>query len=144
MDNYQWNENEPLSEINVTPFVDVLLVLLIIFMITAPIINQVVKVDLPQDNYSKDKINKSKKTLKISLNKDGIIFIDNLKIGLMTKNKNKFIQELIKWKENKNDFDTVDIIADKNVNYGKLIPIIARLKELGINLNLIIEPLKQN
>ena len=62
----------------------------------------------------------------------------------MTKNKNKFIQELIKWKENKNDFDTVDIIADKNVNYGKLIPIIARLKELGINLNLIIEPLKQN
>ena len=144
MDNYQWNENEPLSEINVTPFVDVLLVLLIIFMITAPIINQVVKVDLPQDNYSKDKINKSKKTLKISLNKDGIVFIDNLKIGLMTENKKKFIQELIKWKENKNDFDTVDIIADKNVNYGKLIPIIARLKELGINLNLIIEPLKQN
>ncbi len=46
-----WEENEPLSEINVTPFVDVLLVLLIIFMVTAPIVNHVIQVDLPQDSY---------------------------------------------------------------------------------------------
>ena len=56
MGNSQWQENEPLSDINVTPFVDVLLVLLIIFMITAPIINHVIKVDLPKDSYNQDKM----------------------------------------------------------------------------------------
>ena len=50
-----WEENEPLSEINVTPFVDVLLVLLIIFMVTAPIVNHVIQVDLPEDSYNQDK-----------------------------------------------------------------------------------------
>ena len=44
-----------MRDINVTPFVDVLLVLLIIFMVTAPIINHVVQVELPKDSYSQDR-----------------------------------------------------------------------------------------
>ena len=63
MGNSQWQENEPLSDINVTPFVDVLLVLLIIFMITAPIVNHVIKVDLPKDSYSQDKMKPVQKPL---------------------------------------------------------------------------------
>ncbi len=45
-----WEENEPLSDFNVTPFVDVLLVLLIIFMVTAPIVNHVIQVLIKVNN----------------------------------------------------------------------------------------------
>ena len=75
MGNSQWQENEPLSDINVTPFVDVLLVLLIIFMITAPIINHVIKVDLPKDSYNQDKMKPVQTPLRITLDKEGVVYV---------------------------------------------------------------------
>ena len=75
MGNSQWQENEPLSDINVTPFVDVLLVLLIIFMITAPIINHVIKVDLPKDSYNQDKMKPVQTPLRIVLDKEGVCLL---------------------------------------------------------------------
>ena len=76
-----WEENEPLSEINVTPFVDVLLVLLIIFMVTAPIVNHVIQVDLPQDSYNKDVMKPLQEPLKLVIDKSGILYIGKTRIG---------------------------------------------------------------
>ena len=74
------DQNEPLSEINVTPFVDVLLVLLIIFMVTAPIVNHVIQVDLPQDSYNKDVMKPLQEPLKLVIDKSGILYLSLIHI----------------------------------------------------------------
>ena len=76
-----WEENEPLSEINVTPFVDVLLVLLIIFMVTAPIVNHVIQVDLPEDSYNQDVMKPLQEPLKVVIDKAGVLYLGNTRIG---------------------------------------------------------------
>ena len=63
------DNNGMMSEINVTPFVDVMLVLLIIFMITAPMMNQGVQVELPKADA--DNLSSEEKTLVLSVDKDG-------------------------------------------------------------------------
>ena len=91
MGNSQWQENEPLSDINVTPFVDVLLVLLIIFMITAPIINHVIKVDLPKDSYNQDKMKPVQTPLRITLDKEGVVYVGETRIGDSLNEENQGI-----------------------------------------------------
>ena len=86
-----WEENEPLSEINVTPFVDVLLVLLIIFMVTAPIVNHVIQVDLPQDSYNKDLMKPLKEPLKLVIDKSGILYIGKTRIGDSTEDESQIV-----------------------------------------------------
>ena len=81
MGNSQWQENEPLSDINVTPFVDVLLVLLIVFMVTAPIIHHVIKVELPEDRYDQDKMKPIQNPLRIVLDQEGTVYIGETRIG---------------------------------------------------------------
>ena len=129
MGNSQWQENEPLSDINVTPFVDVLLVLLIIFMITAPIINHVIKVDLPKDSYNQDKMKPVQTPLRITLDKEGVVYVGETRIGDSLNEEN---QGIFKW--------IVDVEADEEVRYGSMVPVVARLKELGIDMNLVIQP----
>ena len=75
------DQNEPLSEINVTPFVDVLLVLLIIFMVTAPIVNHVIQVDLPEDSYNQDKMKPMQEPLRVVIDKSGVLYLANTRIG---------------------------------------------------------------
>ena len=77
-----WEENEPLSEINVTPFVDVLLVLLIIFMITAPIVNHVIQVDLPEDSYNQDVMKPLQEPLRVVIDKAWVLYLVLTRIGL--------------------------------------------------------------
>lgn len=136
-----WNDDEAMSDINVTPFVDVLLVLLVIFMITAPIITQMVQVDLPEDSYNKDGSSVDK-TLRILVDRTGVIYINNEKIGLglTGQNRAKFQQLIIEWVSKKTGQVFVDVEADENARYGALVPVIARLKEMNVGLNLIIDP----
>ena len=68
-----------MSEINVTPMVDVMLVLLIIFMVTAPLLVAGVKVDLPDSKAGA--LDQQRKPVQISIDKDGTIFVDNDKIA---------------------------------------------------------------
>lgn len=133
--------DEEMSDINVTPFVDVLLVLLVIFMITAPIINQTVQVDLPEDSYSKDGASLDN-SLKVIIDKEGIIYVNNDQIGfgLEKENLTKFEQRIKEWTANKLGPQSVDLEADKEAKYASIIPVITQLKEMGLNLNLIIEP----
>ena len=142
MDNSQWNEIEPLSDINVTPFVDVLLVLLIIFMITAPIINHVIQVDLPKDTYNQDKMKPVKEPLRIVLDRDGVVYVGETRIGDSLKESNQeiFQKSIRLWAEKKKPPWIVDVEADEAVRYGAMVPVVARLKELGVSMNLVIQP----
>ena len=142
MGNSQWQENEPLSDINVTPFVDVLLVLLIIFMVTAPIVHHVIKVDLPKDRYDQDKMKPIQVPLRIVLDKEGVVYIGETRIGDSSKEANQQIfQKSIKlWTQKHKPPWVVDVEADESARYGAMVPVVARLKELGVSMNLVIRP----
>ena len=76
--NFRSSEREPMSEINVTPFVDVMLVLLIIFMVTAPLLTVGVQVDLPET--SADTLPEDNEPLTLTINSKGEIFIQETKV----------------------------------------------------------------
>ena len=140
-----WEENEPLSEINVTPFVDVLLVLLIIFMVTAPIVNHVIQVDLPQDSYNKDVMKPLQEPLKLVIDKSGILYIGKTRIGDSTEEESQIVlkDRVLQWIRGKKQPWLVDVEADEKVDYGSIVPVIARLKELDVSMNLVIRPKPQ-
>ena len=137
-----WEENEPLSEINVTPFVDVLLVLLIIFMVTAPIVNHVIQVDLPQDSYNKDVMKPLQEPLKLVIDKSGILYIGKTRIGDSAEEESQIVlkDRVMQWTRGKKQPWLVDVEADEKVEYGSIVPVIARLKELDVSMNLVIRP----
>ncbi len=137
-----WEENEPLSEINVTPFVDVLLVLLIIFMVTAPIVNHVIQVDLPQDSYNKDVMKPLQEPLKLVIDKSGILYIGKTRIGDSVEEESQIVlkDRVTQWTRGKKQPWLVDVEADEKVDYGSIVPVIARLKELDVSMNLVIRP----
>ena len=126
-----WEENEPLSEINVTPFVDVLLVLLIIFMVTAPIVNHVIQVDLPQDSYNKDVMKPLQEPLKLVIDKSGILYIGKTRIGDSAEEESQIVlkDRVQQWTRGKKQPWLVDVEADEKVDYGSIVPVIARLKD---------------
>ena len=137
-----WEENEPLSEINVTPFVDVLLVLLIIFMVTAPIVNHVIQVDLPQDSYNKDAMKPLQEPLKLVIDKSGILYIGKTRIGDSAEEESQIVlkDRVTQWTRGRKQPWLVDVEADEKVDYGSIVPVIARLKELDVSMNLVIRP----
>jgi len=69
-----------MSEINVTPFVDVMLVLLIVFMVTAPLLTVGVPVDLPQTRAKS--LGEDREPLAVSIDKGGMIFLQNTPVGI--------------------------------------------------------------
>ena len=79
-------QNKIMSEINVTPFVDVMLVLLIIFMITAPLMKTGIEIELPEVNTPN--IPESDEPLIVSINKDNEIFLSEKKLLIKTLNLN--------------------------------------------------------
>ena len=136
------DQNEPLSEINVTPFVDVLLVLLIIFMVTAPIVNHVIQVDLPEDSYNQDKMKPLQKPLRVVIDKSGVLYLANTRIGDSNEEMTQRVLEdkIKQWTKGHKQPWLVDVEADEKVDYGSIVPVIARLKELKVSMNLVIRP----
>jgi len=131
---YENNDNRFMSQINVTPLVDVMLVLLIIFMVTAPMMIQGVAVSLPQttSKYLKN----DKDPLIISINKDKKIFLENHRIRL-----NRLELKIKKIFENR-DEKKILLRADKNVPYGFVIQVMSKIKGAGIEqLGMVTEPL---
>ena len=77
---YRSRKRKPISEINVVPYIDVMLVLLIIFMVTAPLITEGVKVDLPQtDSNAVDFNPESPEPFILTVDADGVLYIDDQK-----------------------------------------------------------------
>lgn len=119
---------QALSEINVTPFVDVMLVLLIIFMVTAPLLQQGIDVTLPQ---ARGKEMPPAERVIITVKKDGNIYLDKTTVTLETLKSNL---SKISDKE-------VFLKADKDVPYGIVVTIMGELREIGIEkLGMVTEP----
>ncbi|MFO7750119.1 MAG: protein TolR [Desulfobacteraceae bacterium] len=113
-----------MSEINVTPFVDVMLVLLIIFMVTAPMMVQGVDVNLPKT--ASGPMEKSEEHLVISVRQDRTVYINDQAIGVEL-----LAEKLLKILENL-DTRTVYLRADKSVPYGMVVDVMSRVKNAGV------------
>jgi len=114
-----------LNEINVTPFVDVMLVLLIIFMVTAPLMTQGVEVDLPTTRTVKN-LPRDSEHLILSVKKDGTIFLDEYQVG--PDELREHLKRLVS-KQKKQLF----LRADKEVAYGAVVRIMGEVKSAGID-----------
>ncbi len=129
------NDNQLMSEINVTPFVDVMLVLLIIFMVAAPMMTQGVDVALPV--VKAESIPQSEDVpFVVSINKDGHIFINDANVDpdrLSSK-----LLAIFKVKPRQKVF----LRADKRVPYGTVMDVMSKIKGAGIEkLGMITEPI---
>ena len=115
-----------LSEINVTPFVDVMLVLLIIFMVTAPMLDQGVEVDLPEVAESPG-LPVQEEPLVITLRQNGALFIGKTQIKQLPKLA-PVIQQALKGNSDREVF----LEADKKVPYGRVVQVMAAVKKAGV------------
>ena len=132
--NQRGNSKGYMSDINVTPLVDVMLVLLIIFMVTAPMMMQGVEVNLPKTT-SRD-IKTKDEPLMLTVNKKKEIFLEKHRIEL--DNLELKIKKIFENRRNKE----VLLRADKDVSYGFVIEVIAGIKRAGIDkLGMVTEPL---
>lgn len=122
-----------MSEINVTPFVDVMLVLLIIFMVTAPMMAQGINVALPQ--ATAEALPSDNNEIIVSLDKDGKLFINETQIAVELLQKN--LKEIIAQKPDKK----VYLKADKRVPYGDVVMVMAEVKAAGVDkLGMVTQP----
>ena len=113
------------SEINVTPLVDVMLVLLIIFMVTAPMMTQGLEVDLPETTAKS--LRQKEEPVIVTLNKDGKIMLGKIEV-----NQAMFRQQLKKL-SSKDTEQPIFLKADKDVPYGKVVTIMADIKASGFD-----------
>jgi biopolymer transport protein TolR len=118
-------ENRLMSEINVTPFVDVMLVLLIIFMVTAPLLQYGVEVDLPES--SREPLEIPKEQVVLSISKDRTIHVDRYKTSLSELGQK--LEAIYKGKQRKEIF----LQADKSVPYGFVVQTMAVIRAAGID-----------
>jgi len=118
-------ERHAMSEINVTPFVDVMLVLLVIFMVTAPLLQYGVDVELPES--SRQPLEIPKEQVVLSIRKDKTIQIDRYEVALSDlENKLKGIFAGRKDKQ-------IFLQADRSVPYGYVVKTMAVIKAAGID-----------
>jgi len=128
------NRDQLMSDINVTPFVDVMLVLLIIFMVTAPMMMQGVDVSLPE--ATSEPLPAETDQLIITINKDGQIFISDYQVGI-----GLLQDKLRKVIENRKDQE-VYLKADKTIPYGMVVRVMSEVKGAGVEkLGMVTEPL---
>ena len=134
--NFKRSKKEPMSEINVTPFVDVMLVLLIIFMVTAPLLTVGVQVDLPES--AADSLPDDQEPLTLSINSKGEIYIQEHQVTYQ-----KMIPKLLAIAKNRTD-TRIYVRGDKTINYGRVLEIMGLLSGSGFTkVALISEPYKE-
>ena len=126
----------PISEINVTPFVDVMLVLLIVFMVTAPLLTVGVPIDLPQTRAKS--LGEDREPLAVSIDNKGQIFLQNTPVAqeelvpkLMAISNNGYNQRIF-------------VRGDKTVGYGKVMEVMGLLNAAGFTrIGLVTETARQ-
>jgi len=127
-----------MSEINVTPLVDVMLVLLIIFMVTAPMMQEGVSVELPQAKGAPITKEGQQEEIVVSVSGPGNIFVNEVPVK-----EDQLTQKILEATKS-NAATEVFLRADKTVPYGVVVRIIAALKGAGIsNLGMITTPLEE-
>lgn len=122
-----------IADINVTPFVDVMLVLLIIFMVTAPMLTQGVDVELPQTKAVKT-LPEDKDHLVLSIKEDGTIWLDEYEVP--QGELGGYLQKLVSGQKKE-----LYLRADKDVAYGVVVRVMGEVKDAGIDrLGVVAEP----
>jgi len=131
-----------MSEINVVPYIDVMLVLLVIFMVTAPMMTQGVKVDLPEANSGPLQINEDEIMLVVSMKADGTYYMnagdneESVPLSLIAERTSKVITA--------NPEIKVLVEGDKSLSYGVVVNLMNVLQTAGAKtVGLITEPPKQ-
>ncbi len=113
------------SEINVTPFVDVMLVMLIIFMVAAPMMSEGLDVNLPQSKQV-EVLPTDADHMMLTIRNDGSIFLDQYKVDDLEQLEG-YLKTLVKEKNK-----TLFLQADKDVAYGVVVDVMGRIKAVGI------------
>lgn len=125
----------PLAEINVTPFVDVMLVLLIVFMVTAPLLTSGIKVDLPK--ASAKALPEDDKPIEVTIDHSGAIFLQETKMG-----SSELVPRLLAIAGNRRDM-RIYVRGDMNLSYGSVMAIIGKINKAGFTkVALIADPRK--
>ena len=126
------SSKEPMSEINVTPFVDVMLVLLIIFMVTAPLLTVGVQVDLPES--AADSLPDDQEPLTLSINSKGEVFIQEHQVDF-----DKIVPKILAISNNRTD-TRIYVRGDRTINYGRVLEVMGRLSGAGFSKVALILP----
>ena len=115
--------HSPMSEINVTPFVDVMLVLLIIFMVAAPLLTVGVPIDLPETQAKA--LNSETQPITISVNADGQVYIQETEIPI-----DEVVPKLTAISKNGYE-ERIYVRGDRDTDYGTVMQIMARISSAG-------------
>src|SRR5258708_36460054 len=127
-----------MSEINVTPMVDVMLVLLIIFMISAPLLTVGVPIDLPPSQAKS--LDQDKEPLTLSLNQEGKLFLQNTEIGV-----EELVPKLKAISEARGGGldERIYVRGDRKVDYGTMMRVMGRISGAGFHRGALVTDLEQ-
>lgn len=139
-------KRKPMGEINVVPFIDVMLVLLVVFMVTAPLLNQGIEVELPEANNEPLAIDENMETLVVSLTAEGDYFIS---VGATGEDRQPVTLETLGQQvgiiTNTNPDIQVLVEGDTEAGWGAMVNLITTLQAAGVaNPNFITQPLGEN
>ncbi len=127
------NQDKALSEINVTPLVDVMLVLLIIFMVTAPMLSMGIDVNLPRVQSKSVDVTEEKLILTVNENRE--IYLNKVKMPLSELDSK--LEAIFSSRIDREVF----LRADKNVPYGFVVEVMSEVRKAGVDkLGMITEP----
>src|SRR5215470_1782311 len=115
----------PMADINVTPLVDVMLVLLVVFMVTAPLLTVGVPVDLPQTQAPP--INEPKEPTVITVNKEGVLYIQDSVVPMDT------LVAKLQAITGSNPDAVLYVRGDKDINYGKVLEVMSLISNAGFH-----------
>lgn len=118
--------HRPMAEINVTPMVDVMLVLLIIFMVAAPLLTAGVPIDLP-DSKAKAISDEDNKPLEVSIAKDGRVFVGETEVT------DERVVTILSSMTEDNPDRRIYIRADKSIDYGRVMTILGTINAAGFS-----------
>lgn len=139
-------KRKPMGEINVVPFIDVMLVLLVVFMVTAPLLNQGIEVELPEANNEPLAIDENMETLVVSLTAEGDYFIS---VGATGEDRQSVTLETLGQQvgiiTNTNPDIQVLVEGDTEADWGAMVNLITTLQAAGVaNPNFITQPLGES
>ena len=119
------SRRRPMSEINVTPFVDVMLVLLIIFMVTAPLLTAGVPIDLPDSRAAQ--IPSDQQQVTISIDQAGYVYIDDAAVELGG------LPQALESIPRSGEGPDITLRADRALDYGRVMAVMGELNRVGLN-----------
>jgi biopolymer transport protein TolR len=124
---------QPMSDINMTPLVDVMLVLVVIFIITAPLLGSSIRLDLPRTEAAKP--NDAPKFVTVVLDKAGRAFLDDKPVAL-----EQLAAQLLQAAQQNPDTE-VQLRADQTVPYGRVVEVMGAAQKAGLNrIGFVAEP----